>query len=101
MIWRCIQVLSLSPADSGHIYPVHVAGLSPQRNDRRFHRAAIQDGHISKTKTVVVVRSAPSQNEAQHKNCCAWETGMSIEAEQTVGPDWQEDVFRVLKAHDV
>ena len=26
---------------------------------------------------------------------------MSTEAEQTAGQDWQEDVFRVLKAHDV
>lgn len=26
---------------------------------------------------------------------------MSTEAEQTVGQDWQEDVFRVLKAHNV
>lgn len=26
---------------------------------------------------------------------------MSTEAEHTVGQDWQEDVFRVLKAHDV
>jgi sulfopyruvate decarboxylase alpha subunit len=53
--------------------------------------------HISKKKTVVVLRSISPHDEEKQKQHCREIPMSSQEAEQ----NWQEDVFRVLKAHDV
>ena len=44
------------------VFPSHNAWLSPLPGRPRIHLPAIQNGHISKTKTVVVVRFQHSQN---------------------------------------